>query len=78
MNSPSKIKPTPVSREKEMKNIKHGVEEVNCYCRQCSWSCHDLNGVSKARYHCKTTKHTVDFYRESWTELTFNWRNKYE
>jgi hypothetical protein len=59
-----------------MKTIKHGIDDINCYCRQCDWSCFDKNGPSKAKYHCQKTKHTVDIYRENRTELTFNWRSK--
>ena len=54
--------------------VKHGLSEVNCYCRICGTSWHEEGDVKKAIHHAKTTGHTVDVYRENWTEYT-SWVN---
>ena len=68
----SKTKP-----DKKMRSIRHGgTDDIRCFCRQCEWLDFASNSPARARYHCKKTKHTVDVYREHWTELTFNWKKK--
>ena len=62
--------------QKEMKRIKHGLDDTTCYCRQCSFNEFEGDVARKAKEHCQKTKHTVDIYREHWTEYTFNWRTK--
>ena len=55
-----------------MRTIRHGLEEVSCFCRVCKYSDFGKEEVAKrARYHAKKTGHTVDIYRENWTEITF-------
>ena len=57
---------------KEIITIRHPKEEdsENGYCRICGWSIHGNNIGNKCRYHTRTKGHTVDIYRESWTEVT--------
>ena len=50
--------------------VKHGVEERNAYCRQCEFSCHDINLMGKVKYHSEKNQHTVDVYTENWKEVT--------
>lgn len=52
------------------RTTKHGLSDVNAYCRQCGWISNDTNTREKARNHAKKTLHTVDVYRETWTEYT--------
>lgn len=56
---------------KALRTVKHGLEEVNSYCRMCNYGEQGKQEVvRKARYHAQTTLHTVDIYRENWTEIT--------
>lgn len=61
------------------RSVRHGCSDANAYCRHCKWStseCLDGKGVAnRARYHAKTTLHTVDVYRENHTEFT-SWKRK--
>lgn len=50
--------------------VKHGVQDINAYCRHCNWSDHNLSAVNMARKHAKENLHTVDIYRENHTEYT--------
>ena len=46
------------------------MESETAYCRKCNESKHNGNVQGWARDHCRKTLHTVDFYRENWTEYT--------
>jgi hypothetical protein len=52
------------------RTITHGLHDENAYCRHCKWSKWGLGAGRKGRYHAKKTLHTVDVYREHWTEHT--------
>ena len=55
-----------------MRTIRHGLEEISIQCRVCGYSDTSEKDISKkAREHAKKTGHTVDIYRENWTEITF-------
>lgn len=50
---------------------KHGLDGVFCYCRHCEKTLgFEKKDIKKSIYHAKTTGHTVDVYRENWTEYT--------
>jgi len=51
------------------RSIRHGLDGQSAFCRHCNKRWYD-NDVKKAIYHAKTTGHTVDVYREHWTEYT--------
>jgi len=55
-----------------MRTIRHGVSDVDCHCRACNFSDSGKENVArKAKYHAQKTGHTIDIYREHWTEITF-------
>ena len=55
----------------KFRRCKHPVDGRNAYCRGCTKGWHDTeNEMKKAINHAKTTGHTVDIYREHWTEYT--------
>lgn len=56
--------------------VKHGLDGVYCYCRHCDKSWLEKEDVKKVIYHAKKTGHTVDIYRENWTEYTSFYSNK--
>ena len=60
------------------RTVKHGIEEVNAYCRKCDFSCHGLNIMGKVRYHSEKNQHTVDVYTETWKEVTCYRKTKLE
>lgn len=52
------------------RNVRHGLEDETAHCRMCDWNDDGIGAAKKARIHAKQTLHTVDVYREHWTELT--------
>lgn len=56
---------------KKFRSVKHGLSDINAYCRHCNWSSHAFSStVNQAKYHAKKNLHTVDVYRERHTEYT--------
>ena len=52
---------------KHFRIVRHGLEEESCYCRMCNKT---FKNAKEAYAHAKKTLHTVDVYRENWTEYT--------
>ncbi len=52
------------------RTIRHGENEASAHCRNCKESKYDGDVQAWARRHARETLHTVDFYRENWTEYT--------
>ena len=48
--------------------IRHGIDSQSAYCRNCQNSKFDT--AKEGIAHAKKTGHTVDVYRENWTEYT--------
>lgn len=61
--------------KKKYRVVKHGLSDVNGYCRMCETSWHGKSNNKEMINHAKTTGHTVDVFRENWTEYT-SWVNK--
>jgi len=55
---------------KSFRTVKHGIEDINAYCRHCDKSFHGKSADRSARYHARKKLHTVDVYREHWIEYT--------
>lgn len=50
--------------------VRHGLDDESFHCRQCESSDAGVGSAKKGRVHAKKTQHTVDVYREHWTEYT--------
>lgn len=59
---------------KYFRRVKHGVESINAYCRNCKYTYHGKNN-SEPVNHAKKTAHTVDMYTETHLELTSYYKN---
>lgn len=57
-------------KQEAFRTVDHGKEDSNAYCRNCDWCAHGEDIRAKARYHAKSTLHTVDHYQQTWTEYT--------
>lgn len=54
----------------KFRSVRHGVEDESVHCRMCSFNDGGIGCFTKGRAHAKKTGHTVDCYRENWTEYT--------
>ena len=68
-------------KNNEMRVIYHKMDDASAYCRICSFSMDNIDGkdayiITKAKEHARKTGHTVDIYREHWTEITYYNKNK--
>ena len=68
-------------KNNEMKVIYHRMDDASAYCRICSFNMNSIDGkytavIAKAKEHARETGHTVDIYREHWTEITYYKKNK--
>jgi hypothetical protein len=55
---------------KAFRTVKHGKEGESAYCRSCGEILGEGNVQQLAKNHAKQTLHTVDYYKETWTEYT--------
>ncbi len=56
-------------KDNPIRIINHGRGEEDYHCRICDFS--GIGSMIKAKKHAEQTGHTIDFYRENWTEITY-------
>lgn len=58
----------------KFRTIRHGESGLNANCRMCKESKYSGDIQGWARDHARKTLHTVDMYRENWTEYTSHYK----